>query len=262
MEFIGASGRTFIEKFASFTGRRVTDLIDDVETYNKDFYAYGNEVYAKLETRVAHWANFLDQGWFARRMDYPLIVASQFDVVIDLGFSVPYAFTVPQLRDSMSGKFLFVDRESSTLDFYNTLVNLEGWTRHDLPAEVLIADIEKEDGLDLLSKALHSTGAKSVLIVGSEVLEHLDDSAQVMRWLSHLCRPNADLYCSYYLTLPIGAKIPSHAIEFSSSTKATEWVKQYLPNHTAFTLAPASLDSAHPQSSYSLYCALGNNKQN
>ena len=72
--------------FAEFCGLDTAFVIEGVENYNRDFSAYGNEVYHDLRTRVAHWVNYLNQGWFQRRLDPLLVHAAEFDTVLDLGW--------------------------------------------------------------------------------------------------------------------------------------------------------------------------------
>lgn len=252
-QLVGEAGRDFIQRFASHTGQSVDALISAVEVYNRDYSAYGNEVYSQLGTRVAHWANYLDQGWFQRRLDYPFLVASDYDVIVDLGFSVPYAFTLPHLRDAERCSFIFVDREKSTLEFYKALLELENFGSVPNRAKVLINDLEQEQELQIINDHIQELRPKSVLIIASEILEHLHNPEPVMQWMSKLLIQKTSSRCTLYMTLPIGSQIPSHKIEFLKAEDASEWLARYIPHHDAFVIHPPDAPlTPHLQS---VYCA-------
>lgn len=252
-QLIGEAGRNFIQRFALHTGQSLDALISAVETYNRDYSAYGNEVYAQLGTRVAHWANFLDQGWFQRRLDYPFSIAPDYDVIVDLGFSVPYAFTFPHLRNAERCSFIFVDREESILDFYKALIAMEDWGFVSNRAKVMINDLEKEQDLQKIKYLIQELKPKSVLIIASEILEHLHNPGPVMQWMADLFIRNSTFGCTLYMTLPIGTQIPSHEVEFLDPEDANTWLTRYVPHHRAFVLRPPD-DPLTPHLQ-SVYCA-------
>lgn len=258
-QLIGEAGRSFIQRFALHTGQSSDALISAVEAYNRDYSAYGNEVYSQLETRVAHWANYLDQGWFQRRLDFPFSIAPDYDVIVDLGFSVPYAFTLPHLRNAERCNFIFVDREESTLDFYKALLSMENWGFVSNRAKVSINDLEKEQELQKVKDLIQELEPKSVLIIASEILEHLHDPEPVMQWMSDFFIQNSILGCTLYMTLPIGTQIPSHKVEFLEPENASTWLARYIPHHNAFVLRPE--DNPLTPHLQSVYCACADSLQ-
>jgi hypothetical protein len=253
LSLIGPAGLAFVERFAKFRCVDSEPLIRAVERYNRDFSAYGNEVYAQLETRVAHWANFLDQGWFQHRLDCPLRRASEFDVVLDLGFSAPYAFASSNLREQRTTRFVFADQEQSCQVFFDDLTKMEGWQETAKRSRLVLADFEDQRGRELVTEAVKEFSPQSLLIVASEVLEHLTDTKPVWRWLVDELGGTAARRTAIYLTLPIGRRIPSHMIEIKSSEDAASWVGRYLPQHRGFVIT----NPGKPQTPFleAAYCA-------
>jgi hypothetical protein len=252
-QLIGPAGRAFVERFAKFTCRDNASLIHAVEQYNRDFSAYGNEVYAHQETRVAHWANFLDQGWFQRRLDLPLLRAPQFEVVLDLGFSTPYAFAFPHLREQKTTLFIYADREKSCEVFFHELTRMEGWQKAAKRSRLTLVDLENENDRKSLTSIIRKLRPKSLLVVASEVLEHLTHTQPVCRWLREDLANSATRRTAIYLTLPIGARIPSHRMEVKSSEEAAEWVSRYFPQHEGCIMT----NPGKPKTRYlkAAYCA-------
>lgn len=250
-EFVRAEGKAFIERFAKFTGEDAAALHRAVEFYNRDFSAYGNEVYASIGSRVAHWANFLDRGWFQHRLDLPLLLAPDFDVVLDLGFSVPYAFATPHLREQERTRYLFADREASCQTFFDSLVAMEGWQTAASRSRVLVADIGEEHGRAALTKAVQALQPRTLLVVASEVLEHLPNTKPVWHWLTTELVMGALEHTEIYLTLPIGRQIPSHTLEIRTAEDAARWVNRYLPNHSGFVIsAPGKPSTPYLEAAY------------
>jgi hypothetical protein len=251
--FIGPTGRAFIERFAMFSCQSSISLVKAVEDYNRDFSAYGNEVYALQESRVAHWANFLDQGWFQRRLDLPLLRAHEFDVVLDLGFSVPYAFSLSSLRNSKSTYFLFADREQSCEVFFNALTQLEGWSMAAKRSRLALVDLESEQGRTQISSIVRNRRPRSLLIVASEVLEHLKQTQPIWDWLLNDLASCATERTAVYVTLPIGLRIPSHMMEVRTTEDAVSWVGRHLPQQQSFVIS----DPRKPKTRYltAAYCA-------
>jgi hypothetical protein len=250
-EFVGVEGRGFIERFSKFTHCDEAALLRAVEFYNRDFSAYGNEVYADLPSRVAHWANFLDQGWFQHRLDLPLLLAPDFDVVLDLGFSVPYAFATPHLREHLNTRYVFADLEASCQVFFNSLVEMEGWQAAASRSRILLADIEREQGRAAITEVVQALQPRSLLVVASEVLEHLTDTKPVWHWLTTELSALPLEHTAIYLTLPIGRRIPSHTLEIRTAEDAVSWVNGYLPSHSGFVIsAPGKPSTPYLEAAY------------
>lgn len=254
---VGSAGRAFVERFAKFTGDDSGRLLRAVERYNRDFSAYGNEVYADLETRVAHWANFLDQGWFQHRLDMPLMRAQEFDVVLDLGFSAPYAFAMRHLREQHSTRFVFADREASCEKFFRALTKMENWQAASQRSRIVLADFEEASGRELVGATLKELQPQSLLIVASEVLEHLTNPKPVWHWLAKELSSSAQERAAIYLTLPIGKRIPSHTLEIKSSEEAAAWVNRYLPQHRGFVITnPGKPQTPFLEAAYCAWCEI------
>lgn len=256
-EYVGAEGKAFIERFAKFTRGDEEALFRAVEFYNRDFSAYGNEVYAGVESRVAHWANFLDRGWFQHRLDLPLLLAPSFDVVLDLGFSVPYAFAKPHLREHQHTRYVFADREGSCRTFFDLLVAMEGWQTAASRSRVLVADIEQDQGRSAITEAVRALQPKSLLVVASEVLEHLTHTKPIWHWLMTGLGVRPIEHTEIYLTLPVGRRIPSHMLEIRATEDAASWVNRYLPNHSGFVIsAPGKPSTPYLEAAYCAWARL------
>lgn len=250
---ISPIGRSFVEEYAKFMSTDREALISAIGRYNHNFAAYGNEVYAHLETRVAHWVNFLDQNWFQHRLDAPILHASDFDVVLDLGFSVPYAFTFRSIREQCVTRFVLVDREQSCQVFFDAVTRMNGWQKVAQRSQIVIADLEDSNARQQVTGMIVGLKPKTLLIVASEIMEHLFKAGPVWHWLVNEVGMAASQRTSVYITLPIGLCIPSHSVAFQSPEEAACWINSYLPIHSSYVLT--SLDKPRNPFLQACYCA-------
>jgi hypothetical protein len=207
-----------------------------LDFYNNDFSAYGNEVYTDVRSRIAHWVNFSAGGWFAERLNIFLNRVDEFSneplVVVDLGFSVPYAYARPSLLEAKDTRFLFVDKEVSTLQFYSCFVarnNLRARSSLDWP---ILADIESEQGNKRIVGAaralLTENRPRKLLIFSSETIEHLAAPAQAWKLMKDLTHAYDGIDHEIHITLPIGRIIPSHTISFETVESARDYVERHM----------------------------------
>lgn len=242
-------GDEFIRRFAEQTGESADALAVDVRNYNQDFSAYGNEIYSTIGSRVAHWANFLNEGWFQRRLDLPLSRFSEYEMVADLGFSVPYGLELSSIRDGATN-FLLVDNHASAATFFAQLVALNKWEKAAARCEVLTRDLSSEDGFEEFSKRLKARQAASVMLMASELIEHLVNPEQFLDRLKRLVKQLSAVTCDLYLTLPVGVLIPSHTIEFKTAEEADVWVSRFFPHRRSFVISTTDPTSPYLRSAY------------
>jgi hypothetical protein len=233
-----------ILKFAQALQIEPAALEREVIAYSADFSAYGNEVYERLETRVAHWINFQEQNWFQRRLDRAFEAMRTADVVLDLGFSVPYAYTFQHLRDSATLRCVFVDKCASAARFVDIVARLHGWERGTLD-QVVIADLETH-GCDDVFLAVAELKPRSLVVVASEVLEHLqndDPTWNLVRRVQHL---ESVTTTKFFVTLPVGRRIPSHFKEFLRSDDAVEYLRARMAIEHQYLIAPPTDSERSP----------------
>ena len=127
------------------------EILRFVDYYNNDYSAYDNHVYARVESRIAHWWNYEDHGWFTKRIDIYLdylrkvsATATERVLLVDIGYSVPYLFAHRSLSDRMNIFTILVDKEPSAKRFFNALSDLFEVHRDNLD-KVVIAAWRKDD---------------------------------------------------------------------------------------------------------------------
>lgn len=232
-----------------------------LEYYNRDFSAYGNEVYQDVRSRIAHWVNFAQGGWFAERLNLFLNRVDELKgrpvVVVDLGFSVPYAYSRPSLLESAQTRFLFVDKEISTLQFYSCYVAKYGLRNRvslDMP---ILGDIESEQGRKRIIGAAHGLlvegRPEKLIIFSSEVIEHLAEPECAWKLMKNLTESYAGIDHEIHITLPIGRIIPSHTISFETVESAKVYVERNMAVSGWTVLQPEPDEPVSPFLSHCLY---------
>ena len=214
--------RTAVDVLATRLGIPQSDAQEFLRFYNEEMTEYGNEVYSQVESRIAHWTNYLAGGWFQDRLRPYLERTCSVDLVVDLGFSVPYVYADPDRLATADTVFLFVDKEDSVLPFYDAVVDLLNLHRRRESDRVLVANIEQADGRRQIVDAVRSLSPSSTLIVASEVIEHLDDPRTGWDLLGQL---EVAGHGVSYVTLPVGKRIPSHNLQFLDDGAATDYIR-------------------------------------
>ena len=229
MAYVTPSGKEVpdVDRLISALGLDQQTLADFRRHYNSKFSEYGNEVYSRIESRVTHWLNFLDQGWFTRRLDRYLGLAGEFDVIVDLGFSAPYAYAVQRLVSSRS-RYVYADKEASAYWFYSELVRQRGLMRRRKLDTVIHLDIE--DGIDQerLLRIVRELRPKSILIAAIEVIEHLQRDKRAWQLISKLESTRGVTTSQVYVTIPVGNHIPSHTLEFRTPGQAMKYLESHI----------------------------------
>ncbi len=237
---------SLLREFAQALRVPQEELVEGIDFYNHDFSAYGNEVYSRIETRVAHWMNYQEGGWFQHRLDDALDTAAAFDVVVDLGFSVPYAYTYPDLRDHPGPRFVLVDREPSAVDFYKLIVGLRGWQHAAKRDTVISADVESDVGRAEILNTIARYRPSSVLVIASEVVEHLTDDRQCWNLMRAIHNLPSVKKTRVYVTLPVGRQIPSHTHEFRTEAAALQYLAARMRVDRHRVLTPREAEKRTP----------------
>lgn len=218
------------------------EILSDVARYNRDYTQYGNEVYEKITTRVAHWWNYESQNWFAQRVNICLdkLHYMSNSIFLDIGFSIPYLLADRRFINRSDIHSLLVDRHENVVQFYHAITELCSSHRqkHDT---ILVADIDREvergkirNSVLKLSEGIE-TG--SMLVGAMEVIEHLEDDGHFWELLADI-RSISRHNPLVYVTLPIGQKIPSHNLSFGSEADVIEYLSDRMNLHEHVTLVP------------------------
>lgn len=206
-----------------------------VDYYNYHYEKYDNNIYKHLESRIAHWHNYYNGGWFQRRIDIFLDILEQETeansnvILVDLGFSVPYPYSRNNLVNKENIKCVFIDKYQSSDMFLEGVSSELGCFNRTHDDKVIIQDIESTEGrneiLKFLSK-IKTNNKTRIVVMASEIIEHLNDPAGCFNFIEQICKmPNC--IGSAYVTLPIGLKIPSHTIEFISEKETRSFVNKF-----------------------------------
>jgi len=217
-----------------------------VAFYNADFSAYDNSVYSRIESRIAHWLNYAKHGWFDERIDVGLNALQRLldegkTFFIDVGFSVAYLYTRPALAANKDLSCLFIDKHESAKSFYVVISEALGLVWRSRFDSVSIADVEVDGAQELLVSTAEQSaryhGSSSAFVMASEVLEHLIDAESFWIFLAKL-KVALSIPMKAYVTLPVGAKIPSHNLEFLSPDSAIKYLGKYAHVESAVVLTP------------------------
>lgn len=224
------------------------------ELYNRDYSIYTNDIYRKIESRLVHLENFLSPRWFNHRLDTYVRLARSFDVVLDLGFSVPYLYCDQALWGAGKTRFVFVDRYESAAEFARAVDDHFGRRRFQEQDLYVTADLESGDGKSAVVQAISECRPSSLLIVASEIIEHVHAQDNFWATLSAVGEHVAGS-TSLYVTVPVGERIPSHSLEFLTPESAIAYLRSRMELHWTATLRPR--DESEPNNPYLSACVTG-----
>ena len=204
-------------------------LYDFIDYYNSNYAQYSNDIYTKIETRIAHWYNYQTEFWFNKRINIliGLLEYQNPDCVIDIGYSVPYYYQNQYLYDSKT-KFAFIDKEESSIYFYNEFVDFNHFHDRLKTDFVIKADIDLLKDHVVITEKVCQIICESYLIVAIELVEHLNNPSNFWRLLNSISRSLKNKKCFCYITLPVGEKIPSHNLCFSSNEEVLSYLSSYI----------------------------------
>lgn len=243
---------SYVTKISDAFNLDHSDVLNFIDYYNSNYDLYDNKIYEKIETRIAHLNNFLSKDWFSKRIYYYLNKIDKYDLIIDIGFSIPY-FLFYESTKNNKNDFLLIDNQDSAIDFFDFSMSIaSNKDPHNITAKKM--DIESNNATDFLKLFVSNKKYSSVLFVASEVVEHLyspDSFWQLAKELSLLV-DNFNIYA----TLPIGEKIPSHTIEFLNFESAKKHASKYIYIHEELRLSPPRNLAASPHLK-GCFCAMG-----
>jgi len=208
------------------------DIAANVARYNNDYSQYGNEVYERITTRIAHWWNYEDHNWFASRIDLFLdqLLKIPRPLLLDIGFSVPYLVADRRFVGRNDVQAVLVDKCDNVIPFCDAIFELlpsERRARH----HIVIADVDVEDDRDRICNTVADLAkqekVQSIFVSATELIEHLENANHFWNLLSALSGWTEMEPC-VYVSLPVGAKIPSHIISFASSADAVEYLQRHM----------------------------------
>jgi hypothetical protein len=246
--------RPTVQDLANHFDLSLSSIEEFLRYYRSGMDLYDNRIYRTVESRIAHWASFLSGDWFSKRLNLALAASALHHVTVDLGFSVPYVYADAELLRGTEKRFLFVDKYASTQDFYAAIVKLRGLEQRAELDDLLICDIEDRSARSRVVTAARRMEPSSLLVVASEILEHLQDDEVAWQTIVELEELVSADQGHTYVTLPIGREIPSHFRVFPTAVDARLYVEERLQILWCTTLTPDSDASPFLEAAF---CALG-----
>jgi hypothetical protein len=252
------------ELLAAFCAKfQITELatLRQIDHYNFQYKSYGNEIYELPSTRLAHWRNYEEGNWFAKRIDLYLdrVEALRDVLLIDIGFSIPYLSTRASLLGRNDISAILVDNKQSAADFYS-FVQASIASPRSINDHVLVADVEDSDGqrqvVDVAKHMIAKHNTKHVLIAASEVVEHLRDPSNFWNFASLLSKA-VSVETTIYVTLPVADPIPSHSLVFEQEVPAMTYLLKSFELDEALILRPPSPTNGDTPIHRGCICAFG-----
>lgn len=242
MSVLSSREKRELTEFSKAIGVTKGKLTEFVDFYNTDFSKYDNLVYNNIGSRLAHWWNFRRGGWFAQRIEHVLneieyILKRRPCVFLDIGFSVAYISSKKKLWSNKSLSAIFVDKEASAIQF-NEILTHKLAVSYD--SQSLQMDIENPDDqktlIEITKIAVKKHVSAQVVVCASEVIEHLQHPDNFWRFLNDISKTHLDVLI--YATLPIGAKIPSHNMEFLDKESVLKYLEKFIDIDKQWHLTP------------------------
>lgn len=233
-----------------------------MEFYNNYYSIYNNDIYKSIETRITHWVNFIKRDWFSKRIYifleyiYNLLKENKKVLLIDVGFSVQYSRFIEDLRYNENLFSVLVDKEKSCIEFDGLLQKCYSGVEN---FDIITMDIENQNLInslfDQINNYIDYFSPQHVLVVASELIEHLNDDKSFWYFINNIDLTN-NIDLSLYITLPIGNIIPSHTLSFDEITSAEKYLSDYIKIIDEFILKPPHDEVMSPYLT-SCYCAFG-----
>ncbi|HJN85180.1 MAG TPA: hypothetical protein QF873_02590 [Patescibacteria group bacterium] len=196
--------------------------------YNSDFSAYGNEVYADIQTRLVHLRNFWNEdNWFNQRLRPLFDLYQNYDQIIDYGYSLPYLHLYLADRDELNRapECIYIDSERSSETVTKAILY-----HLDTTAHIVIGDIQIPDVFEEISKITQRNTKR--LHVALETIEHLTEPEAFWKQLQRFIGDDI------LISLPIGPKIPSHELVFEDTKQIEAYLSPYIKTIHSYQYAP------------------------
>ena len=225
--------------------KREVKILENIHHYNSNIESYDNTIYEKIESRFAHFVNFCNNSdifckWFNQRLSYYIDNCLHYGCVVDLGFSIPYPYIAidsHKLDDSKT-QFIFIDKEKSAKVFYNmftTIPQLSSRKKNDV---VICQDLDEDNAYQQIHEHILSIKPKSMLIVASEIIEHLKHPEKIWSFIKKVSKLPSLIETKVYITIPLGVTIPSHHSFYSTEKEALNYIQQYIKIDSYKNLSP------------------------
>ncbi len=192
------------------------ELEEFSEYYNKDYSTYGNEVYEDIKVRLVHLENFLKENWWNNRFFFLWKYFSNYDEIIDIGFSVPYLpIHLSKLNKVQElPRLVYVDGNETSKKLAEVILDVL-----NIKAQFITGDAQNHN---TWSEIKHVSSGYKRLFTAFETIEHFDHPELFWEGIADF---RGD---SLILSLPIGEKIPSHYSVFSNEIEITQYLEKYL----------------------------------
>jgi hypothetical protein len=233
-----------INETAIAEGTTPADILAAVDFYNADYSAYDNSIYNNISTRLAHWVNYRDRGWFTKRIELVLksLKESRNALLVDIGFSISYLKASGEFSERTDLSTLLVEKFESAAEFHALLKKALPETR-DLCDHLLLADVDTPEGCKSVVDSVfslvesHAHATDEILISAIEVVEHLEHIPQFWKMCAEI-EKRSGLPTRLYVTLPICDSIPSHTAAFRTQENAVTYLRAYMDVDHSVLLSP------------------------
>lgn len=214
------------------------ELEDFSSYYNKDYNAYGNEVYEDIKVRLVHLDNFLKDNFWNNRFYFLWRDFCNYGEIVDIGFSVPYLpIHLLNINDMHKlPRLIYVDGNKTSEKMARIILE-----SLNIEAQFVVGDAQDNGTWNDIKKIVSD---RKRLFTAFETIEHFDRPELFWKEIGYFRDDHL------MLSLPIGPKIPSHHSVFQSESQIVEYLEKYLD------IKESKLFSSD-ESSYVIYTALG-----
>ena len=180
--------------------------------YDSDVFAYDNEVYASYEIRFVQYLHARNSGsWHIEKHN----CVNEFlkrhwpCTVVDIGFGIPQSYVLDRIPIDDRGRFTLLDKYMSALKFSQCMLDFvwPNWHR-----SIRFGEIDLAQNFSIKPHDVY-------LLLDS--IEHAINPTEGLRRLVSTAKNNS----KFFLSLPIGSKVPVHYIEWLNEQDALDWLK-------------------------------------
>lgn len=222
--------------------------------YDTGFESYGNEIYDDIKSRLVHLFYFLNKSWWNGRLEHLFSYYSNYDEVIDIGFSVPYLPLRAWQQSLESGKLsrlphlLYVDLNDTSERLANMILPRIGASADFVTGNVELEDTWKRIAAKISTQENAKEGSLKKLFCAFETVEHMEHPEKFWQNLSREHK-GSDMA----LSLPVGPGIPSHHLVHEDLGSALAYARRYVDIREYKLISPPP----DVQSNFNIFICIG-----
>lgn len=190
-----------------------TEIVAIFVFYDVCIGEYANEVYDNLPIRFVQYIHSRSTGsWHVKKAELmsQFINSAQHKSVVDIGYGIPSKYVRDILHDGRNVHVTLGDKYASAKVFSEVLLS---YLDNDWRQKVSLLQIDLDDCINV--------GPQDAYVL-LDSIEHATDPTGVFNKLVS----EAPSEARFYLSLPIGKKVPVHNIEWLSEQEALDWVRE------------------------------------